>query len=384
MQIAIQIRILKQVLKTEEQRKADTKVILDKLLRDAQAEGRLPPGILGPDGASVTQPISLPDLSRGVASSTSEAPTSGNALLLSGTPSQTESPSPPLSAAAAARSLSAPPPPATKDSSALKVLTSVLALQNERDSQYDMADLRQLMRNALSTSNDVDMIRVLQVSRDEMPEALKTLQRALEKVVEQESLEQPEVATAAAAVVPAQGADLSRSSTVLSVQSTSTDRSRTTTATTTSSKRSRGSKDTLDREFIESGIESLRRLSVTLSSSATPLSSLPSWTITRYEVDREAKIGIGFFSDVYRGRWRGRSVAIKVLAETTPRRLFIHEVGIWKALKHPNVLELLGASSTSGDPPWFFVSPYLKNGSLVGYLKVVQGDIDLLKMIHEI
>jgi hypothetical protein len=31
----------------------------------------------------------------------------------------------------------------------------------------------------------------------------------------------------------------------------------------------------------------------------------------------------GFFSDVYRGTWRNRTVAIKVLAECTPHELFI-------------------------------------------------------------
>jgi abelson tyrosine-protein kinase 1/abelson tyrosine-protein kinase 2 len=43
----------------------------------------------------------------------------------------------------------------------------------------------------------------------------------------------------------------------------------------------------------------------------------------RYEVDRDVKIGMGFFSDVYRGTWRNRTVAIKVLAECTPHELFI-------------------------------------------------------------
>lgn len=77
---------------------------------------------------------------------------------------------------------------------------------------------------------------------------------------------------------------------------------------------------------------------------------------------------------MYKGSWRGRTVAIKVLAESTPRRLFVREVEIWKTLHHPNVLELYGASSASGDPPWFFVSPYEKNGSLVEYLKKVALD----------
>lgn len=72
---------------------------------------------------------------------------------------------------------------------------------------------------------------------------------------------------------------------------------------------------------------------------------------------------------MYKGTWRGLTVAIKVLAEPTPRQLFVREVEIWKDLKHENVLELFGASSAQGDPPWFFVSPYERNGSLVEFLK---------------
>jgi serine/threonine protein kinase len=75
---------------------------------------------------------------------------------------------------------------------------------------------------------------------------------------------------------------------------------------------------------------------------------------------------------VYKGTWRGRIVAIKVIADTTPRKLFVREIEIWKSLRHPNVLRLYGASSASGDPPWFFVSPYMKNGSLVQHLKRVE------------
>ena len=50
----------------------------------------------------------------------------------------------------------------------------------------------------------------------------------------------------------------------------------------------------------------------------------------------------------------------------------MREIGIWKTLRHPNVLRLYGGSSASGDPPWFFVSAYMKNGSLVQYLKRVE------------
>ena len=248
--------------------------------------------------------------------------------------------------------------------------------QNEQDLAHDMEDLRQVMRAALQTGSDAEMIGVLQVSRHEMPEAIKTLQRALERQVEKERsletmIEDVEILSEEAEILDPEG--LSKSSTSGSVRSKLRKDS-------SASARARASKDTLDQEFLESGIDALRRMS-----KGSEL-SLPSWTITKWEVDRDQKIGIGFFSDVYKGAWRGMTVAIKVLAPTTPRELFIHEVEIWKSLSHPNVLGLFGASSTSAEPPWFFVSPYMRHGSLVKYLKNVEphSPINLLKMIYEV
>jgi len=227
----------------------------------------------------------------------------------------------------------------------------------------------------LLTSSDAEMIDVLQVGRDEMPEAIKTLQRALEKEVKGSAV----VAQTPVPDGDAVNAEASRSSVVGLARAN-------TIASRESGGSGAGAKDTLDREFIESGIDVLRRMSRGAEI------NLPSWTITRYvyssavlsylcltfahryEVDREEKIGIGFFSDVYRGTWRHRTVAIKVLAPTAPQSVFVREVQIWKTLKHVNVLELYGASSTFGDPPWFFVSPYMKQGSLVKYLKGLDGE----------
>ncbi|KAH9011512.1 kinase-like domain-containing protein, partial [Lactarius hengduanensis] len=265
-----------------------------------------------------------------------------------------------------------PLPPATLLSSPVdpesvrKTLHALRAAQNAQDRARDVADLRQLMQTALATNDDVAMIDVLQIARSEMPEAIKTLQRALERVVEDVQLD---AESATARLLPLSPQHDARKGTGPSMDPGSTGASR-------------HSADPLDREFIETGIGALRRLS-----KGTDL-FLPSWTITRYEIDLEAKVGVGFFSDVYRGTWLKRTVAVKVLAETTPRKIFVHEVEIWKSLYHPNVLELFGASSARGEPPWFLVSKYYPRGSLVKYLKGLSDAdatrVDALKMIHEI
>jgi abelson tyrosine-protein kinase 1 len=222
-------------------------------------------------------------------------------------------------------------PPADPQS-VQKTLRALKAAQNAQDRAHDSADLRQLMRTALAQNDDLAMIEVLQIARGDGPEAIKTLQRTLERVVEDGRTEV---------------ADKSDVGTLASPRRFDEERL---VDLGNLGAESRPSADTLDREFIETGIDALRRLST-----GTDL-GLPSWTITRYEVDLEAKVGIGFFSEVYRGTWRHHTVAVKVLAETTPRKIFVHEVEIWKKLYHPNVLELLGASSATGDPPWFLVS----------------------------
>lgn len=116
----------------------------------------------------------------------------------------------------------------------------------------------------------------------------------------------------------------------------------------------------------------------------------------RFEIRLGHLVGRGYFSRVYKGIWRKQTVAVKVLEANTRRESFANEVSVWKSLKHPNVLELFGASSTSGSLPWFLVSPYLKNGSLVDFLKRQEWEkgahgvtsslmgVDSLRMMHEI
>ena len=138
----------------------------------------------------------------------------------------------------------------------------------------DLADLRQLMRAALQTTSDAQMLEVLQIGRQEMPDAIKTLQRALERVAERDSdgVEVPPgpnvvvakvVRKVSLKEVEGPGGRQKRSKTIISIDSSST----------TSS--SCGPRDTLDREFIENGIDALQRMSRGYAT------SLPSWTITK-------------------------------------------------------------------------------------------------------
>ena len=209
-------------------------------------------------------------------------------------------------------------------------LYAVRTEQNAQDRAHDMADLHQHMLTALSANDDNAMIEVLQIARSEMPDAIRTLERALEHVCKDDQVDAEESTTA----LPSQEEEGNNNGPSLEPGNTSP---------------SNSSADRLDREFIVTGIDALRRLS-----KGTDL-GLPSWTITQFEVELEEKVGFGSFSEVFRGTWRKNTVAVKVLDKTTPRKIFLREVKIWKSLHHPNVLELFGASSASGEPPWFLV-----------------------------
>ncbi|KAG1850060.1 hypothetical protein C8R48DRAFT_382008 [Suillus tomentosus] len=134
-----------------------------------------------------------------------------------------------------------------------------------------------------------------------------------------------------------------------------------------------------EMELLDASIVSmskLRCMQVRGAGSDNPLLpwELPSWTITRYEVDRFEMIGQGSFSRVYAGSWRDRLVAIKVLHDFTPASTFRREVELWRRLKHPQVVRMFGASSAHGSKPWFIVSELYERGSLVEWLLTMARD----------
>ncbi|KAG1729968.1 uncharacterized protein EDB91DRAFT_1310825 [Suillus paluster] len=250
--------------------------------------------------------------------------------------------------------------------SPLTELQHLHTAENASDIEHDRALFHATLQSVISARNDAEVLKVLEVHPGEVPEALKALRRAVETLRR--------------------------------------------TGDASEGKGSEVIEDLgLERVFMETGIEAMTRLSSVAVQKAEDVDvdvpwDLPSWTITRYEADRLTLIGSGSFSKVYRGKWSGQRVAIKVLSSYTPASLFRKEVEIWKKLRHENVLKMWGASSAQGEQPWFIVSEYCGGGSLVEWLRErkgrvsepsagvalnppsvgAKGDIDLLRCMHHI
>ncbi|KAF7349186.1 Kinase-like protein [Mycena sanguinolenta] len=83
----------------------------------------------------------------------------------------------------------------------------------------------------------------------------------------------------------------------------------------------------------------------------------------------------GGFSDVYLASYQERNVALKRLrtftAYSTPKhtRLFCKEAMVWQDLRHRFILPLLGIDRSTFAPSFCMVSPWMKNGTVLKYLR---------------
>lgn len=287
LQLSIQIRILKQVQASDRKRQAETQVILDSIVKMSRASATT-------IGASANAlQLSGIDRDEGLPASISSNVLSASTSTI--TPAALDTPTPTRPPAHLSPVLGSPTLPASVPSPSLvlPILQNLRNKQNEQDATRDMADLRNLMKEALGAGSDAEMLTILGVTRDEMPEAIKTLQRALERVVEKEgsssgssAVPEVELVIVDASPPPPTKGGLTKMVRRISMQSNAPvlrgqlKRSKTASsqAPTNSSSEGKGpkAKDTLDREFIESGIDALRRMSQDIDGL-----SLPSWTITR-------------------------------------------------------------------------------------------------------
>ncbi|KAF5381169.1 hypothetical protein D9757_009420 [Collybiopsis confluens] len=112
-------------------------------------------------------------------------------------------------------------------------------------------------------------------------------------------------------------------------------------------------------------------------------------------VDRFPVAG-GGFADIWRGTLNNNNsespVCVKVLRLVMEqdvakrdkiRKQFLNEALLWRQLKHPNILPLLGVNMELFSPSFCLISPWMKNRDIVTYLKE-NPEHDLSLVLYEI
>ncbi|QCD82556.1 integrin-linked protein kinase 1 [Vigna unguiculata] len=105
-----------------------------------------------------------------------------------------------------------------------------------------------------------------------------------------------------------------------------------------------------------------------------PLPNKCDWEIEPTELDfsTSTRIGKGSFGEILKAHWRGTPVAVKrILPSLSEDRLVIqdfrHEVNLLVKLRHPNIVQFLGA--VTDRKPLMLITEYLRGGDLHQYLK---------------
>ncbi|XP_062506312.1 uncharacterized protein LOC134182887 [Corticium candelabrum] len=95
------------------------------------------------------------------------------------------------------------------------------------------------------------------------------------------------------------------------------------------------------------------------------------WQIHRDEVAIGRRLGGGGFGDVYEAKYRGMTVAVKLLREWQDAKSsyeFQREILFMQTVRHPNIVLFIGCGSTEATREPFLVLEYMSKGTLCDIL----------------
>lgn len=151
--------------------------------------------------------------------------------------------------------------------------------------------------------------------------------------------------------------------------------------------RSIASSDPLLHHSGQSIKDLIKDFDVTMSGSGSGLPLLVQRSIAR-QIGLIDTIGKGRFGEVWRGRWRGESVAVKIFSSRDERSWF-REVEIYQTvmLRHENILGFIAADNKDNGT-WtqlWLITDYHESGSLYDYLSRTTVDTaGMCKMAYSI
>mmetsp|Transcript_5063 Transcript_5063/g.10998 ORF Transcript_5063/g.10998 Transcript_5063/m.10998 type:complete len:609 (-) Transcript_5063:1179-3005(-) len=95
------------------------------------------------------------------------------------------------------------------------------------------------------------------------------------------------------------------------------------------------------------------------------------WEIDITQLQIDAKIASGAFSNLYKGSYCGQEVAVKILKDvqddTSQYQEFLQEVSIMRKVRHKNVVQFIGACTRK--PNLCIVFEYMSGGSVYDYIR---------------